>query len=340
MRHGFLGLLAGAILWGAPAAARGEAAFWRVAADFLTQNVCLDAQQRPIVGASPLECAQQRDLRPGEHLPYHKHDWPNSRQSATRPTGDERQDSIPVALGGRTAFLQTFDSGIAPRAFGGFEPTDGGQLVLLSPTTASVVLTRDGKGAKIFAGPGCRASPSGAGAIEDTWVLFGEDPRAGRMVARLKLQLAPGCPDRFNASYTVWETRMVSYRRTLDGAETPLRTIVSDHFSQATVEQSASMERHYLTRELGVARWERWQNLTRLDKPEYRERSAAYARSGRCPARAPAPEPGEWVLVACREWTNIVPPASPGGDDPAPWVERYFSDPLIASVVGAPGRPR
>src|ERR1700675_2832443 len=45
--------------------------------DFMIQNVCLDAKSAVLIGHSPAErdpaCVAQRDLHPGEPLPYHKH---------------------------------------------------------------------------------------------------------------------------------------------------------------------------------------------------------------------------------------------------------------------------
>src|SRR4030088_1217987 len=54
--------------------------------DFLIQNVCLDRRGGALAGVSPADgnpgCVDQRDLRPGERLPYAKHDHPNQGDSA------------------------------------------------------------------------------------------------------------------------------------------------------------------------------------------------------------------------------------------------------------------
>src|SRR5260221_9952863 len=65
---------------------------------FMIQNVCLDAGGAVLVGHNPAEgdpaCIPQRDLRPGEPLPYHKHDHPSP--GAGLPNGYQRHDSFPV----------------------------------------------------------------------------------------------------------------------------------------------------------------------------------------------------------------------------------------------------
>src|ERR1700737_5320329 len=103
-----------ALLWGAAAvmvfgmlaasaddaggAASAEASP-EVISDFLIQNVCLDASRTVLEGVSPIDgdprCAAQRDLSPGEKLPYHKHDHPSPGDGAAVPPGYQGHDSYP-----------------------------------------------------------------------------------------------------------------------------------------------------------------------------------------------------------------------------------------------------
>ena len=58
--------------------------------DFMIQNVCLDEAGAVRIGRSPIDqggCAGQRDLLPGEALPYHKHDHPSPQDRRTAPSG-------------------------------------------------------------------------------------------------------------------------------------------------------------------------------------------------------------------------------------------------------------
>src|SRR5258707_14672685 len=54
--------------------------------DFLIQNVCLDRRGVVLAGVSPADgnpdCVDQRDLLPGERLPYIKHNQPIQRDIA------------------------------------------------------------------------------------------------------------------------------------------------------------------------------------------------------------------------------------------------------------------
>src|SRR5437879_6069463 len=83
--------------------------------DFLVQNVCLDPGGAVLAGISPIDgdrrCAAERDLRPGERLPYHKHDHPNSGDRGA-PLGYQRHDSFPVETAGFGAVVEhSFDFG-------------------------------------------------------------------------------------------------------------------------------------------------------------------------------------------------------------------------------------
>ena len=68
-----------------------------VIGDFLIQNVCLDMAGTVLETVSPIDgdprCAAQRDLIPGEKLPYHKHDHPSPGDRATVARGYQRHDN-------------------------------------------------------------------------------------------------------------------------------------------------------------------------------------------------------------------------------------------------------
>ena len=117
--------------------------------DFLIQNVCLDRRGAALAGVSPVDgnpgCVDQRDLRPGERLPYHKHDHPNQGDSAL--LGYQRHDSVPVETAGLgTVVEHSFDFGAGEgRQFGVFDQgSDGGDIAVLSPGRVSFAATEDG----------------------------------------------------------------------------------------------------------------------------------------------------------------------------------------------------
>src|SRR5262249_33602315 len=77
-----------------------EAPDWRGIPHSLVQAVCVPEAGTPLIGASPLDepghCPRHRDLGVGERLPYHKHDWAETRDRAAYPDGVHRSDSFPI----------------------------------------------------------------------------------------------------------------------------------------------------------------------------------------------------------------------------------------------------
>jgi hypothetical protein len=139
---------------------------------------------------------------------------------------------------------------------------------------------------------------------------------SGETLARLT-RFAEKCPDALAMSLTRWHTETIKFRvgSPSGGAEVmPLTTLVSDHFGGREVDNASHLERFYFTRELGLIRWERWQNPRRdkgskvMDEP---------VPAGKCDPIQKTPGPSEdWHMVKCRQWTNLVAPDSPAGDPP------------------------
>src|SRR3954468_938478 len=106
--------------------------------DFMTQNVCLDAAGSVRIASSPLygeaACPRQRDLLPGERLPYHKHDHPSPAERQNVPKGYQRHDSFPVQTQGLgTVVEHSFDFGDSGRTFGFFDRgSDGGDVAVIA----------------------------------------------------------------------------------------------------------------------------------------------------------------------------------------------------------------
>jgi hypothetical protein len=327
-----------------------------VVSDFLIQNVCLDASGKVIEGVSPIDgdrrCAAQRDLIPGEKLPYHKHDHPSPGQRAAAARGYQRSDSFPVETGPFSRVVEhSFDFGAgAGRRFGVFDAGggDGGDIAVMSPNGVSFAATEDGGGGfQLFVGPSCsgRVSPAG---LFDSWLIALFDPGRtapleGQAVARLA-DLREGrqdnCPTRLNAAFTRWYVRPVLYRA-VEGQGTPvaLTTLISEHYGGERREGADHVERFYFTRELGATRWERWQNLAgsrNFSAAQLAKMSADFAASDRC-SKTETPEGATFVMIDCREWTLIVPPDDPKGDRPGFFLEAVRSRHLADELFAAPG---
>jgi len=306
----------------------------------MIQNVCLDVGGAVEIGRSPIDssggpCPRQRDLRPGEILPYHKHDHAPPEGQADAPQGYQRHDSFPVETAGLgTVVEHSFDFGAGEgRRFGLFDRgSDGGDMAILSQGAVSFGATEDGgAGFQLFVGE-CNG-PVNAAALLRSWVLalFDPDrpaPLQGETVARLN-NLTSGrqttCPSRFNAAYTTWHVAPFRFRAGPgQGMPVTLTTLISDHYGGANRDTADHVERFYFTRELGGTRWERWQNAkgNREFSPEkIAETGAWFAGTHRCSTPEPPPGAARMVLVDCREWTQIVPPSGSGGDRPGFFIK-------------------
>ena len=316
--------------------------------DFLIQNVCLDAQGRVVGGVSPADenpaCVAERDLRPGERLPYHKHDHPSPDQRDA-PLGYQRHDSFPVETAAFGEVVEhSFDFGAGEgRRFAVFDRgSDGADIAVLSSGRISIAATEDsGAGFQLFVGE-C-TGPLTPDALTHSWIIaeFSADrpaPLRGETVARLN-DLTTGhqeaCPARFNSAFTRWHVAPFRYRAG-PGQGTPitLTTLISDHYGGARPDSADHVERFYFTRELGGTRWERWQNAggnSQFSADYVKEAARAFAATRRC-SDAAVPDGGApLLLIDCREWTRIVPPSDPEGDRPG-----FFID-LLRQRTGGPG---
>ena len=215
------------------------------ARDFMIQNVCIARSGAVLEGVSPIDgdprCLTQRDLRPGENLPYHKHDHPAAAHTDGLPRGYQRHDSFPVSTAQfGVAVEHSFDFGGGNgRQFGIFDAGrgDGGDISLLSPQAVSFAATEDGgAGFQLFVGAGCK-DRVGAAALAGSWIiaLLGPDqPLRGETIARLddlKEGRQSNCPSRLNAAFTRWYTALVRYRAAEgQGAPITLSTLISEHY--------------------------------------------------------------------------------------------------------------
>lgn len=313
---------------------------WALAYDFLVQDACTDARGSLLIGATPVDgparCPQHRNLRPGEPIPYHKDDWPDVAAAARRPFGYTRNDTYPI---------ETHNYGVAviqARSFVGpsgapIPGHSGGSIWLFSTATVASGLTQDPAGLHLLYGPDC-ASPNPAQRLLDAWVVVDRSyapGRPGSMVARLTM--FPERCARESFAYTYWRTVPVTFRVRSAGVtrQVSFATLISDHFGGRDPAVARNMERFYLTRELGLVRWERWQNFQLQERPGDAERAASVAADGRCDPIQPLPaNTGDWHMVACRQWTNLVPPQDPQGDPPGFWIDTIRANPETASLFG------
>ncbi len=321
-----------AIAMGVSQASAEFSAAWWDAYDFLVQEVCVGSDGGVIVGASPLDpspqCPQRRKIGVNERLPYQRRDWPGLGDQPARRDGYQQTASVPIETALGLAVAQSWDFGDDVRAFGRFDADDGGQIAIFSERSVAFGLTEDGgAGLQFFIGPGC--------GVLDGWIIvdssFAGAP-AGETTARITRR-RDACPQRLGYAYTRWEVRPVSYRTRAQGeaGTATLDTLVSEHFGGRDARSAEHLERFYFTKALGSTRWERWENLAARSGREAREQARTLARSGRCDAGVGSPGL-DWVMVDCREWTQIVAPADPAGDPPGFWTDRLRQDSRTRSL--------
>lgn len=308
------------------------------ARDFMVQNVCLGAAGGVLVGLAPTDgdpaCTAQRDLRPGELLPYHKHDHASPDQRAAAPSGYQRHDSFPVETTGfGTVVEHSFDFGAGDgRRFGIFDPdADGGDIAILSAGSVAIGATAAGSaGFGLWLGE-CRGPVTTA--AMHSWVIATYDAAQpsllqGETIVRLTglpMSRQQTCPTRFKAAFTAWRVAPFRYRAASgQGRPILLTTLISEHYGGARPATADHVERFYFTRELGGTRWERWQNANgnaQLSAARIAATAAWFAGTGRCSAPEKPVGGAPMVLVDCREWTRIVAPDHPAGDRPGFFID-------------------
>ncbi|MBW6396942.1 hypothetical protein KPL78_03735 [Roseomonas sp. HJA6] len=317
-------LLAGACL---PAAAQQSALL-----PFLVQSICLDAAGRPEPGLLPFEpgCTRRAPQRQDAPMPYRRHDWPAAQQARSIPQGYQASDAVLGSLLGVPAAVQTFDFGAGEnRRFGTHDRGrgDGGQVIPLGPGPSFIAMTEDaGGGVQWFLSPDCRSGGRGW----QGWLLAGPGAGDAWTTRVMRLRIAPSpqaCPTAFDASLTRFRrTRLaLPWREAATGqtGSITVDAIVSEHYGGADIATAHHLERFVLARDLGMVRWERWENAAVTRDAELPRQAERLRQQQRCPALSVSTAPGPgWFLRDCRFWTNFVR-AAPGQPLAAlPWPPR------------------
>lgn len=301
---------------------------------WLVQSVCLDAAGRPEPGVLPFEsrCTRRAPQRADAPMPYRRHDWPAAPQARNLPMGYQASDAVLGTLLGQPAAVQTFDFGATEdRQFGVLDRGrgDGGQVIPLAPGPAFIAMTEDASGGiQWFLSPDCRSGGSGF----HGWLLAGPNLSEAWNSRVMRLRIAPSpraCPAAFDASLTRFRrTRLdLPWRDAATGRTGVIEAdaIVSEHYGGGEIATAHHLERFVLARDLGMVRWERWENAAVARRPDLAQQADRLQRQQRCPmlSVSTAPGPG-WAMRDCRYWTNFVR-AEPGRPLTAlPWPPAQY----------------
>jgi hypothetical protein len=279
--------------------------------DYLVQKICVDRTGAE-VSVDPYFCPagdSLRPLRPGEPMPYHRHDQPMV----------QGHDSFPVTMpDGHEVVVNPFD--YAP--FGQFdEDRDGYDLTTVREGWASIIGTRTKKGAATFFGAGCKPY--------NGWVLFPVSAFTGSNFQGGSVQMpiasvdwnVPGgtwpgpCPAHYiTATWTTWEW-LPGFKyggvgreptKTLDTIRSIHGFVDSEHFRD-----HGHLEAFYFTRLYGLTRWEGWATQSRFAASPELGNKASIADNA-CTGPTEMTYRGiVFERISCRDWSAITVPGRP-----------------------------
>lgn len=281
--------------------------------DFLVQDVCVDAHDRPIAG-DPAVCAKHRNIRAGELLPYVRTDF--------GPKGARYQAVTSYPVVGRDGQLKVMVSK-SMRAnagqftnfqFGYQHLRDGFDLIETSGGLISAIRTSDG-------GCGDQIISKNAWQREDGWVLFpsNQNQPSGNMnhtIRMVRTNPPAACHQANNYNYVsedtdahtqvAWDVAPFKYR--YESGKT-LSSIDSYHVAHYDLTRTDNaIEKFLFTKEYGFTRWEAWIPRDRCyQEGKWFCNDPDLNLRGRCTGGGVTSWGGQlWVRVDCRDTTGYL----------------------------------
>lgn len=256
--------------------------------DYMVMNVCVGSDGSPTKG-NPLECSQQRDVRPGDRIPYVHADFPASpKDTGCKALGMSRRYAFPLQAQGSDEAGQTYPliaawtdypPAGAPCDFGTFDARDTATLLAVGPKSASLVGAHHHGGWFLTIGAGYQDSrKAGVSRFMNTWSFPRTVPAMGETgwgvfkrrterfaASSISRQAFPASNAASSLTSTVQFWKRIQFRYGLKGSETrPVDTLLHIPFTKVSETgdapgESRGSEHFYLTKELGyVTRWESW----------------------------------------------------------------------------------
>ncbi|WP_026868994.1 hypothetical protein [Inquilinus limosus] len=287
-----LALAAG--LAAAPPPARAQAESDKLI-DFMIMDVCVDQHDRILPGLAPgdADCTRRRNIRAGEAVPYHLHNFGAPGGPCPQRLGTVSKDNIPIEKRGVTRIVSFYDRGVdhscpdadpdAP-SFGKLDAgREGGSVQWVDERWGYIMGSWSPVALSYWLTPSCAGAPDTSGRFRYGWVIgpatLPPEGQGGFEVFQSKLVTAKdgrepeaGCPKRFARPFTMWMRDRFTYKdgRTLD-------SLISLRFSGSSKDgdgpgRAPQVEITYWTKEFGLTRWEKW---ARDDWVHPRNRQAA-----------------------------------------------------------------
>jgi hypothetical protein len=250
--------------------------------DFMIMDVCVDQHDRidPALVPGDRDCTRRRNIRAGEAVPYHLHNFPRPGSPCPQRLGSISKDNIPIEKHGVTRIVSFYDRGVdhsCPDAkpdaptFGKLDTgREGGSVQWIDEHWGYIMGSWSPQALSYWLTPSCAAAPDTAGRFRYGWVIgpatLPPEGQGGFAVFQSKLiNLKDGavpeagdCPKRFAKPFTMWMRDRFTYK---DGRS--LDSLISMRFSSSTKDgrgpgPATQVEITYWTKEFGLTRWEKW----------------------------------------------------------------------------------
>jgi hypothetical protein len=163
----------------------------------------------------------------------------------------------------------------------------------------------------------------------------GRQPAAWQsVIAHLNRETSPtGCPANFDTTYTRYRAdqidmtfRVVTRTKSIQSIIRNVDVLVSEHYAGDDITHADHLERFYFARDLGLVRWERWENFAAKRPPEIHRMANLIASSGRYMPVRYSDAPGEqWRMIDCRSWTMLV-------EEDGNWSEGMYQWPALDAL--------
>lgn len=278
-----LALAAGLALTGAATAlpARAQAQSDRLQ-DFMIMDVCVDQHDRidPALVPGDQNCTRRRNIRAGEAVPYHLHNYPSPGAPCPQRLGTVSKDNIPIEKHGVTRIVSFYDRGVdhscpdakpdAP-SFGKLDTgREGGSVQWIDEKWGYIMGSWSPVALSYWLTPSCAGAPDTSGRFRYGWVIgpatLPPEGQGGFAVFQSKLITgkngaepeAAGCPTRFAKPFTMWMRDRFTYK---DGRS--FDSLISLRYSSSAKDgqgpgPASQVEITYWTKEFGLTRWEKW----------------------------------------------------------------------------------